>query len=160
MEGTMTFKSGVSGNRHGNRHHTRHLLNQRFLQTLLLDFDAHGREAIEECRKQSPLGYVKVLGHLVPCEMKVEHSQTLRSMSDEELEAAIEYVRAMLAARAGDGSKIIGGTAETVGVLSQAELEQPQRKRPNPLLAHDDTAVGPIERKPRKRNAKPVLPPS
>jgi hypothetical protein len=61
------------------------LLNQRFLQALLLDFDAHGREAIEECRKQSPLGYVKVLAHLVPREMKVEHSQSLKSMSDEEL---------------------------------------------------------------------------
>jgi len=42
-----------------NRHHTRHLLNQKFLQALLLDFDANGREAIEECRKQSPFGYVK-----------------------------------------------------------------------------------------------------
>jgi hypothetical protein len=75
MESTMTFKQGVSGNPHGNRHHTRHRLNQRFLEMLLLDFDAHGREAIEECRKQSPLGYVKVLGHLVPRELKVEQNQ-------------------------------------------------------------------------------------
>jgi hypothetical protein len=51
----------------------------------LLDFEAHGREAIEECRKQSPLGYVKVLGHLVPREMKVQHSQVLKTMSDEDL---------------------------------------------------------------------------
>jgi hypothetical protein len=63
--------------------HTRHLLNQKFLQALLLNFEAHGRDAIEECRKQSPLGYVKVLGHLVPREMKVEYSQNLKSMSDE-----------------------------------------------------------------------------
>ena len=93
---------------HRNRHHTRHLLNQRFLQALLLDFEAHGREAIEECRKQSPLGYVKVLGHLVPREAKIEHSQSLKSMSDQELDAAIEYVRGMLAARAGE----IEGTPE------------------------------------------------
>jgi len=85
------------------------LLNQKFLQALLLDFEAHGREAIEECRKQSPLGYVKVLGHLVPREMKVQHSQSLKSMSDEELDAAIEYLRAMLAAQAGDGAKVIEG---------------------------------------------------
>src|SRR6516162_8520410 len=83
----MTFRRGVSGNPHGNRHHTRHLLNQRFLQALLLDFEAHGREAIEECRKQSPLGYVKVLGHLVPRESKIEHSQSLKSMSDQEFAA-------------------------------------------------------------------------
>src|SRR5262245_13719052 len=76
----------LRGNRLGNRHHTRHLLNQRFLQALLLDFEAHGREAIEECRKQSPLGYVKVLGHLVPREAKIEHSQSLKSMSDQELD--------------------------------------------------------------------------
>ncbi len=48
--------------------------------------------ACKECRKQSPLGYVKVLGHLVPREMKVQHSQSLKSMSDEELDAAIEYL--------------------------------------------------------------------
>jgi hypothetical protein len=64
----------------------RGLAYQRFLQALLLDFDAHGREAIEECRKQSPLGYVKVLGHLIPREMKVQLSQSLKSMSDEELD--------------------------------------------------------------------------
>ena len=112
------------------------------MQALLLDFEAHGREAIEKCRKQSPLGYVKVLGHLVPREMKVEHSQSLKSMSDEELEAAIELVRGMLAARAGDEAKVIEGTAEPVSMLAHAELEQPQRKRPNRLLEHADTAVG------------------
>jgi hypothetical protein len=149
-ESTMTFKQGVSGNPAGNRHHTRHLLNQKFLQALLLDFEAHGREAIEECRKQSPLGYVKVLGHLVPREMKVEHSQSLKSMSDEELEAAIEYVRAMLAAHVGNGA-----SAETVALPAPSELEQPQRK-PNRLLEHADTAVGPRERKPRKRVPSPV----
>src|SRR5262245_9425561 len=80
MESAMTFRQGTSGNPHGNRHHTRHLLNHRFLQALLLDFDAHGREAIEKCRKQSALGYVKVLAHLVPREMKMEHSQIVKSM--------------------------------------------------------------------------------
>jgi hypothetical protein len=125
-EKSMTFKPGVSGNPHGNRHHTRHLLNQRFLQALRLDFDAHGREAIEECRKQSPLGYVKVLAHLVPREMKVEHSQSLKSMSDEELDAAIEYLRAMLAAQAGGGTKVIEGAAEAVAL--------PAPKRPNRLM--------------------------
>jgi hypothetical protein len=150
MESAMTFKQGVSGNPHGNRHHTRHLLNQKFLQALLLDFEAHGREAIEECRKQSPLGYVKVLGHLVPHQMAFEHSQSLKSMSDAELEAAIEYVRAMLTASAGDGA-IIEGTAEPLALAAPAELEQPQRKRPNRVLEHANTAVGPKERKPRQR---------
>src|SRR5215510_5588167 len=156
MESAMTFKQGVSGNPHGNRHRTRHLLNQRFLQALLLDFEAHGREAIEECRKQRPLGYVKVLGHLVPRETRVEHSQSLKSMSDEELEAAIEYVRAMLAAHAGNGAEVINGAGGLAALPARADVEQPQRKRPNRLLEQADTAVGPQERKPRKRVPSPA----
>jgi hypothetical protein len=156
VERKMTFQQGVSGNLAGNRHHTRHLLNQKFMQALLLDFEAHGREAIEKCRKQSALGYVKVLGHLVPREMKVEHSQSLKSMSDEELEAAIEYVRAVLAAHAGEGAKVIEGAVETAALPAPAEPKQPQRKRPNRLLEHVDTSVGPKERKPRKRVPSPV----
>ena len=156
MESAMTFKQGVSGNPHGNRHRTRHLLNQRFLQALLLDFEAHGREAIEECRKQSPLGYVKVLGHLVPREARIEHSQSLKSMSDEELEAAIEYVRAMLAAHAGNGAKVINGAGGLAALPARADVEQPQRKRPNRLLEQADTAVGPQERKSRKRVPSPA----
>ena len=143
----MTFRQGISGNPHGNRHHTRHLLNHRFLQALLLDFDAHGREAIEKCRKQSALGYVKVLAHLVPREMKVEQSQVLKTMSDEELEAMVEYLRAMLAAQAGEGAKVIEGPAETVAL--------PAPKRPNRLMLEADTAVGPKEHKPRKRVPSP-----
>ena len=44
----MTFQQGVSGNPHGNRHHTRHLLNQEFMQTLLLNFRHQGKKAIEK----------------------------------------------------------------------------------------------------------------
>ena len=151
----MTFRRGVSGNPHGNRHHTRHLLNQRFLQALLLDFEAHGREAIEECRKQSPLGYVKVLGHLVPRETRVEHSQSLKSMSDEELEAAIAAIRQMLEDHAGDGTKVINGAGGPAALPRPADVEPPKRK-PNGLMLETDTAVGPRERTPRKRVPSPA----
>jgi hypothetical protein len=114
MESTMTFKRGLSGNSLGNRHHTRHLLNQRFLQALLLDFDAHGREAIEECRKQSPLGYVKVLGHLVPRE-QIEQNQSVKAMSDEQLEWAIATVQAMLEQRAAESAKLVERSTPEVG---------------------------------------------
>jgi hypothetical protein len=134
-----------------NRHHTRHRLNQKFLQALLLDFEAHCSEAIEQCRKQSPLGYVKVLGHLIPHEMRIERSQSLKSMSDEELDAAIEYVRGMLTARAGHEAKVIEGAAETVALPPPAEVEPPKRKRPNRLLEHVNTAIGLKEPRPRQR---------
>jgi methyl coenzyme M reductase gamma subunit len=93
---------------------------------------------------------VKVLGHLVPRETKVAHSQSLKSMSDEELEAAIEYVQAMLAAHAGNRAKVINGAGGLAALPAPADVEQPQRKRPNRLLEHVDTAVGPKKRQPRK----------
>ena len=56
----------------------------------------------------------------------------------------------MLESRAAASGAVIEGTAEPVGMLGPAELEQPKRKRPNRLLEHADTAVGPKERKTRK----------
>jgi hypothetical protein len=95
---------------------------------------------------------VKVLGHLVPrVELKVEHLQSLKAMSDAELEAAIEMVKEMLAARAGDGAKVIEGAVETAALPAPAEPEQPQRKRPNRLLEHVNTAIGPKKPRPRQR---------
>jgi hypothetical protein len=82
------------------------------------------------CRQcHRPLGYVKVLGHLVPREMKVQLSQSLKSMSDEELDAAIEHLRGMLATRAGDGAKVIEGNPEAVALPTPAELERCQMRR-------------------------------
>src|SRR5215469_6218356 len=104
MESTMTFKQGVSGNPHGNRHHTRHLLNQEFMQALLLHFRQHGKKAIEKVAREQPASYLKILGLLVPREHKVEHSGGVKAMSDEEIEQAIELIQTMLAARAGEAA--------------------------------------------------------
>ena len=54
MESAMTFRQGVSGNPHGNRHRTRHLLNQEFMQALLLHFRQHGKKAIEKVARNQP----------------------------------------------------------------------------------------------------------
>jgi hypothetical protein len=77
-------------------------------------------------------------------------------MSDEQLDQAIAAVRQMLDDRAAASGAVIEGTVETVALPAPSELEQPQRKRPNRLLEHVDTAVGPRERKPRKRVPSPV----
>ncbi len=144
----MTFKQGVSGNPHGNRHHSRHLLNQEFIQALLLHFRQHGKKAIEKVAREQPASYLKILGLLVPREHKVEHRNPVKELSDEQLEAAIEYIEAALAAKAGDQAKLIEGRVEPAA-LPAPELEI-QRKRPNRLLEYTDTAIGPRERKPRK----------
>jgi hypothetical protein len=148
------FAPGYSGNPGGSPEATRRAFNKRFLLDLAGDWQQHGREVLERVRRESPASYLKVCAMLVPKEMRVEHSQSLKSMSDEELDAAIAAVRQMLDDRAAPSGAVIEGTVETVALPAPAELEQPQRKRPNRVLEHADTAVGPRERKARKCKAR------
>src|SRR5215831_11314872 len=114
----MTFKQGVSGNPHGNRHRTRHLLNQEFMQALLLHFRQHGKKAIEKVAREQPASYLKILGLLVPREDKVAHSNPIKDMTDEQIERSIEYIKEQLAQReAGANAKVIEGEAEVVPSL-------------------------------------------
>ena len=141
----MTFRQGVSGNPHGNRHRTRHLLNQEFMQALLLNFRHQGKKAIEKVARNQPAAYLKILALLVPRELQVEHSGGVKAMTDEQIEAAIEAIQAMLEQRAGDSAKVI--EAETVA------LPAPDVVPDGPVMDAADTAVGARERKPRKRKA-------
>ena len=155
----MTFQQGVSGNPGGNRHRTRHLLNQEFMQALLLHFRQHGKKAIEKVARNQPAVYVKILALLVPREMQIEQTNRIKQMTDEEIEQAIEAIQTMLAARAGEAAKVIEGTAEPAslpapnGPSPEAALEatlEPTKRKPNRLMMEADTAVGPKERKTRK----------
>ena len=155
----MTFKGGVSGNPHGNRHRTRHLLNQEFMQALLLHFRQHGKKAIEKVARNQPAVYVKILALLVPREMQIEQTNRIKQMTDEEIEQAIEAIQTMLAARAGEAAKVIEGTAEPAalpapnGPSPEAALEatlEPTKRKPNRLMMEADTAIGPRVRKTRK----------
>ena len=143
MERKMTFQQGVSGNPHGNRHHTRHLLNQEFIQALLLHFREHGKKAIEKVAREQPASYLKILALLVPREHKVEQSNVIKSLSDQELDAMVEYLKTSLEAQAG-GSRVIEGTIEPEAATAHAP------KPKNRLMLEADTAVGPRERIPRK----------
>ena len=154
-ESAMTFRQGVSGNPHGNRHRTRHLLNQEFMQALLLNFRHQGKKAIEKVARNQPAAYLKILALLVPREMKVEHSGGVKAMTDEQLEAGIEALQTMLEQRAGESAKLIEGRAEPAALPAPeasigAGLEPKSQRRPNRLVTQADTAVGPRERKPRK----------
>ena len=156
----MPFEPGRSGNPAGGPVGSRHRqqLNGEFIAALLRDFRQGGPKAIEHVRRTQPGVYLKVLALLVPREHKVEHSNAVSGLSDEELEAAIEHIKASLAARAGCQAKVIEGTVELVAITAEAaEHEAAPRKRPNRLLEQVDTAVGPNERRPRKRK---VLSPS
>jgi hypothetical protein len=146
----MPFEPGRSGNPAGGPVGSRHRqqLNGEFIAVLLRDFRHGGPKAIERVRRTQPAAYLKILALLVPREHKVQHSNPIKDLTDEQLEAAIEYIEAALAVKAGDQANVIEGRVEPAA-LPAPKLEL-QRKRPNRLLEHADSAVGPRERKPRK----------
>src|SRR5262249_22791871 len=65
-------------------------------------------------------------------------------LTDEQLEAMIEYIKTSLAAQAGAAAKMIEGTIEPAAATAHAP------KPKNRLMLEADTAVGPRERIPRK----------
>ena len=145
------WQPGQSGNPAGRVRGSRNKLSEEVICALLRDFREHGQKAIAKVRRTQPAAYLKVLALLVPREHKVEHSNSLKNWTDEELEAGIDLVKQMLESRAAASGAVIEGTAKPVSMLAHSELEQPLRKRPNRLLEHTNTAVGPIERRPRQR---------
>jgi hypothetical protein len=86
----------------------------------MLHFREHGKKAIEKVAKEQPASYLKILALLVPREHKVEYSNSLKTMTDEELDAAIEYLRTKLAEQAGETAKVIEGEAEVVALPAPA----------------------------------------
>ena len=96
---------------------TRRSFNKEFLLALAADFKKHGAAAIEKVRKTEPAAYMKICALLVPREMQIEHSGTIKQMSDEQIEQAIAAIQEMLDARAGEAAKVIEGEAEVVPSL-------------------------------------------
>jgi 2-oxoglutarate dehydrogenase complex dehydrogenase (E1) component-like enzyme len=109
--------SGAAGNPGGSLEATRRSFNKDFLLALAADFKKHGGAAIEKVRKTQPAVYMKICALLVPREMQIEHSGTIKRMSDEQIEQAIAAIQTMLDARAGEAAKLIEGEAEVVPSL-------------------------------------------
>ena len=120
----MRFGRGVLSNRVpiGSRH--RQQLNGDFVAALLRDFRCCGPKAIERVRRPRPAAYLKVLALLVPREHKVEHTNAIGQLTDEQLEAMIEELTERIAAKAaGLGAKVIEGEAvETTAVSTTTPL--------------------------------------
>ena len=111
------FAPGWSGNPGGSLEATRRSFNKDFLLALAADFKKHGAAAIEKVRKQQPAAYMKICALLVPREMQIERSGTIKQMSDEQIEEAIAAIRALLDVRADDAAQVIEGEAEVVPSL-------------------------------------------
>ncbi len=94
---------------------------------------------------------MKICALLIPKEMKVAHSTGVKDWTDAELEDAIVVLKDMMAAQASKAAKLIDGIAEPAALPAPeaqsigAGLESKRQRRPN------RSAVGPRERKPRKR---------
>src|SRR5262245_35866611 len=86
------FAPGYSGNPGGSPEATRRAFNKRFLLDLAEDWQQHGREVFKRVRRESPASYLKVCAMLVPRELKVEQTQGVKALTDEQLEAAINYL--------------------------------------------------------------------
>jgi hypothetical protein len=107
---------------------SRNALTEEVICALLRDFRQHGQKAVAQVRRTQPAAYLKVLALLVPREHKVQHSNPLKDLTDEQLEAMIEYIETSLAAQAGRSVKLIEGTIEptAVEVTAPTALEPPK----------------------------------
>src|SRR5262249_49813611 len=112
------FRPGVSGNSAGNVHRSRHALNADTIREMHAAFRQGGREAIEKVMRNQPAGFLKLLVFLWPREHKVEHSNAIKEMTDEQLEQSLAILKEMIAKRdAGENAKVIEGEAEVVPSL-------------------------------------------
>jgi hypothetical protein len=153
------FAPGYSGNPGGSPEASRKALNKSTILEMHRAFNIGGRKAINKVMTQQPAVFLKLLCLLVPRELEVSHSGTIKSMSDEQIEAAIQAITEMLEGRS---AKVIDAVAEPEpvalpapnGPSPEAALGatlEPTKRKPNRLMMEVDTAIGPQERKPRKR---------
>ena len=147
---TNLWQPGQSGNLAGRTRGSRNKLSEEVVCALLRDFREHGQKAIAKVRRTQPAAYLKVLALLVPREHKVEHSNSIKDLTDEQLEDMIEYIKTSLEAQAGGSVKLIEGTIEPTAVeaTTPPALEPPKPK--SRLMLAADAAVSPRERIPRK----------
>jgi len=147
------WQPGVSGNPAGRVRGSRNRLSEEVICALLRDFQQHGQKAIAKVRRDQPGVYLKVLALLIPREHKVEQSNVIKNLSDQELEDMVEYLKTSLEAQARGSVRVIEGTIEPAAATAPPAIESPQPK--NRLMLEADTAVGPRERKPRRVPSPP-----
>ena len=100
------------------------------MQALLLNFRHEGKKAIEKVARNQPAAYLKILALLVPREMKLDHSGGVKAMTDEELEVAIEAIKAMIAARdAGASAKVVEEVPEPIPALPASSRKARRKAR-------------------------------
>ena len=141
------FAPGYSGNAGGSPDAVRRVVNKAFLQDMAIAWQKHGAKALDRVAKEHPVAFCKMYTLIIPRQLTLEHSNAIKNLSDEALEAMIQHLEASLEAKA-QGGKVIEGT--TFAALSAPEaqsigagLEPKRQRRPNRLLMQADPEVGP-----------------
>jgi hypothetical protein len=140
------FAPGYSGNAGGSPDAVRRVVNKAFLQDMAIAWQKHGAKALDRVATEHPVAFCKMYTLIIPRQLTLEHSNAIKNLSDEALEAMIQHLEASLEVKA-QGGNVIEGT--TFAALSAPEasigagLEPKRQRRPNRLMMQADTAVGP-----------------
>ena len=118
------------GNPGGSPDRARKALNAETIAELHRAFRIGGRQAINKVMRNQPAVFLKLLVLLVPREHKVEHSNAIKDMTDEQIERSIELIKEMLAQReAGANAKVVEGVAEPAALPAPRKPRRKTRKR-------------------------------
>jgi hypothetical protein len=102
----IPFKKGEVANPAGRPKGSRNKLGEDFVKALAEDFESHGVEVIATVRAEKPDQYLKVIASLLPKEVEIKRT-SLDGLTDDELAAGLEAVRALIGAGIppGDGAQ-------------------------------------------------------
>jgi hypothetical protein len=137
------FAPGYSGNAGGSPDAVRRVVNKAFLQDMAIAWRKHGAKALDRVAKEHPAAFCKMYTLIIPRQLTLEHSNAIKNLSDEALEAMIQHLEASLEAKA-QGSKVIEGTTFAAlsaprGAAIGAGLEPKRQRRPNRLIMQAGT---------------------
>jgi hypothetical protein len=110
---------GSAGNPGAEPSRVRRSLNLATMQGLARAFDRGGQAAIDKVMKNNPAMFLKMLVLLVPRELEIQHSGSIKQMSDEQLEFAIEQLQRLM--EAGANAKVINAKALVDGTQTAQE---------------------------------------